>query len=159
MLETHRSCLRQGRKCTAHFLLSALPQAVYFTDRYHSTLHSCYFPLIPGRYSAACPFLNGSDSIGQDLYNNNNLFAVSTDLLINKNALLHTCGHTPESTQPHTRAHTLDLYPAQVKMPAPFLPHLFPTLPFAPLIIHRSLILCLFYISIHRLLLLALTGE
>lgn len=42
---------------------------------------------------------------------------------------------------------------------AAFLPHLSSSLPFAPLIFHLSLILCLFYISIHRLFLLILTVE
>lgn len=61
--------------------------------------------------------------------------------------------------QPHTCTNTLHRYPVQTQGPAPFLPHLSPTLPFAPLIFHLSLILCLFYISIRRLFLLILTGE
>lgn len=55
--------------------------------------------------------------------------------------------------------HALHLPCSSVSGPAPFLPHLSPTLPFAPLIFHLSLILCLFYISIHRMFLLVLTGE
>lgn len=59
----------------------------------------------------------------------------------------------------NTQAQTLYLWRVEVQGPAPFLPHLSHILPFAPLIFHLSLIPCLFYISIHRLFLLVLTGE
>ena len=136
---------RHGSQSTEHFLILALPPAVYITDRYHS-FHSFYFffPLSLEMFSWVVIPEGDCDPIACIRSYYNLPHCVSWDVLINKNG----------STRARVHKHLLWSRDQQ-----PFLPHLSPTLPFAPLIFHLSLILCLFYISIHCLFLLTLTGD